>query len=156
MKICIIISKIQKYKDNIESENQMINLYYKLITMLQQMELEIDDLTKRDPSRSLKPLYLPIDPENEPKLYRKQDFNPPVFVKTTKGIEKVRPEGKFYFLLKFLPLELWYIIMEFKFVIEKYDFLDSVFYEQLEVESCAFSKSSDRKKNRNLRKRKRI
>ena len=103
-----------------------------------QMELEIDDLAKRDPAHSLKPLYLPIDPENEPKLYRKQDFDPPVFVKTTKGIEKVRPEGKFYFLLKFLPLELWYIIMEFKFVIEKYDFLDSVFYEQLEVESCAF------------------
>ena len=94
-------------------------------------------LEKLQPYR-LKPLYLPVDPENEPKLYKKEDFNPPVFVKTTKGIEKVRQEGNLYFLLKFLPIELWFNILEIKFEMEKYEFLESVFYNQLEEESCAF------------------
>lgn len=105
--------------------------------MLQSQEVE--SLLEKLPSCRLKPLYCPVDPENEPKLYRKQDFNHPIVIKNTAGeIEKVREEGKWFFLLQFLPLELWFIIMEFKFVMEKYEFLESIFYDKLEVESCAF------------------
>ena len=85
--------------------------------MLQSQEVE--SLLEKLPSCRLKPLYCPVDPENEPKLYRKQDFNHPIVIKNTAGeIEKVREEGKWFFLLQFLPLNygllLWNLSLLWK------------------------------------------
>ena len=108
--------------------------------------VDVECLLEKSPPYRLKQLYLPVDPENEPKLYKKQDFNRPFLVKTSDGkVEKIK-EGKWHFLLKYLPQEIWYIILEFKFEMEKYDFLESVFYDQLEEESCAFRNLSQERK----------
>jgi hypothetical protein len=110
------------------------------------IDTDIECMLKKSPSQKLKPLYLPVDPENEPKIYKKKDFSRPFFVKTSDGkIEKIK-EGKLYFLLQFLPLELWLDIMEIKFVMEKYEFLESIFYDQLEVESCYFENLPEERK----------
>ena len=62
--------------------------------------VDIECLLEKLPPYRLKPLYLPVDPENEPKLYEKEDFNPPILVKTSDGkVEKIK-EGKWYFLLE--------------------------------------------------------
>jgi len=109
--------------------------------------VDIECLLEKLPPYKLKQLYLPVDPKNEPKIYKKEDFSRPFFVKTSDGkVEKVRQEGKWYFLLKFLPIELWFNIMEIKFVMEKYEFLESVFYDQLEEESCDFKNLSEERR----------
>jgi len=46
------------------------------------IDTDIECMLKKSPSQKLKPLYLPVDPENEPKIYKKKDFSLPFFVKT--------------------------------------------------------------------------
>lgn len=68
------------------------------------------------------------------------DFYPPVTIVSNEGIQKiVRKEGKFFFLLKLLPYDIWEIIFKYKFRMEKETYIDRIFDEELYFTSSFFT-----------------
>jgi len=116
-------------------------------------EITLDDMIENNFNHSKLPIFCPVDKENSPRLVQKSDFDPPVFrpynEEGIKKYEKIKQEGKWFFLLRskpYLPIELWLKILEFKYCHDKSIYLLDIFEDEIYSDSISILNLSENRK----------
>ena len=94
--------------------------------------------------------YIVDDREYAPMLFKYTDFCPPLSeeciqsIEDSRKLEEYQNVGRYCFLLQHFPLpkELWYLIFEWKFYLEKIDYVNFYFSpETVNTETCLIHKT---------------